>query len=352
MFLGMRPLEQETDIEQVKTYAKAVETQLAQAYETIARLQKKLGEDAQLWANEELRDRLSRLEQKFFGFGREGRKPRPMGHSDQKLNPHSLRPQEESTPAPAEPASTLDDAKKLDYSMTEAEKLEESEMRKVYAGAEAWEEMKGLLQESTEIALTERVYQKVVHRQQKYRLKDAYNTTGKEVIITAKGLVKLREGNTYSVDFALAVVIDKYENHLPLERQRRKMEGEGGLKIDVKTLYSQCEGVHDHVVKILPKIRRDILNDFCAVHIDESPWRIVGSESTGYIWVLSNRIGSFYQFEPTRSGAIAEELLAGYTGAIVSDGYGGYNRVKELTGIRCGHCWAHARHEFYERWDD
>jgi transposase len=348
----MRPLEQETNIEQIKSYAKAVESQLQQAYETIARLQKKLGENSQLWVNEDLRDQLSRLEQKFFGFGCETKKARPVGHTGQKLKAHSVRPHEESTSNQASPPSALDESEKVEYAMTEVELVEESDMRKVYAGAEAWEEIKGLYQESTEITVVERIYKKVVHRQAKYRLKDAYNKTGKEVIITAKGPVKLREGNAYSIDFALAVVLDKYEYHLPLERQRRKMEDESGLTIDVKTLYSQCEAVGAHVEKVLSKIRRDILSDFCAAHVDESTWRIIGAESTGYMWVLSNRLGAYYQFEPTRSGAIAGEILEGYQGAIVSDGYGGYNRFKAVDGIRRGHCWAHARREFYERWDD
>lgn len=348
----MRPLEQETDINQVKAYAKAIESQLAQAYKTIERLQKKLGESSQIWMSEELRDQLTRLERKFFGFGRETVHSRPVGHKDQQLKMHSLRPHDEEARKTSRSFPKVDDPVKVDYAMGKSDLAEESRMRDVHAGAEAWEEIEGLFQESTEITVVERVYRKVIHRQKKYRLKDAYNKTGKEVIVTAKGPVKLREGNSYSVDFALSVVMDKYAYHLPLERQRRKMEDESGLTIDVKTLYDQCKGVHEHVEKILPKIRRDILSDFCAVHIDESPWRILGSESTGYMWVMSNRIGSYYSFEPTRSGAIASELLKGYEGAIVTDGYGGYNRVKDLPSIRRGLCWAHARREFYERWDD
>lgn len=52
--------------------------------------------------------------------------------------------------------------------------------------------MKNFAQESYEITITERIYTKVIHRQKKYRLKDEYNNTGKEVIITAKGPVKLK----------------------------------------------------------------------------------------------------------------------------------------------------------------
>jgi len=105
---------------------------------------------------------------------------------------------------------------------------------------------------------------------------------------------------------------------------------------------------------VIPKIRRDIQADFCAVHLDESPWPINGSkDSDGQMWVMSNRIGCLYRFEPTRSGRIAVEMLKNYKGAAVTDGFSGYNRLpRELEGVRLGGCWGHARREFFERIDD
>ena len=191
----------------------------------------------------------------------------------------------------------------------------------------------------------------MIHKQAKYRLKDEYNDSDKEVIITAPGPVKVKPGMTYSLDFALAVAIDKYEYHLPLERQRRKMES-AGLTIDVKTLYSMCEAIAEHCHAVLPGIKQGIKTDYAAVHLDETPWRILSDKTYGQMWVMSNRLGSYYQFEPTRSGAIAEEMLADYDGAIVTDAFGGYNRLAKKPSIRVQNCWAHARREFFERYDD
>lgn len=100
------------------------------------------------------------------------------------------------------------------------------------------------------------------------------------------------------------------------------------------------------------RIRLDIMNDFCAVHIDESPWLIIGDEKKGQMWAMSNRIGSFYQFEPSRAGEVAEEMLKGYSGSILTDALAAYNRLKDLEGVRKGLCWSHVRREFYERMDD
>jgi transposase len=156
---------------------------------------------------------------------------------------------------------------------------------------------------------------------------------------------------TYSVDFSIAVVTDKYDLHLPLERQRRKMES-ASLTVDVKTLYNLCEAVAEHCQAILPQIRQEIKTDYASVHLDETPWRLLSDRTYGQMWVMSNRLGSYYQFEPTRSGKIAEELLEGYDGAVVCDAYGGYTRLSKKPSIRVQHCWAHARREFFERWAD
>jgi transposase len=235
--------------------------------------------------------------------------------------------------------------------MSDRELTRESILRNIPAGAEAWTEVTGLYQQSKEITIFERVYQEVLHRQCKYRLLPKFNSTGKQVLVTAPGPAKVRPGSRYSVDFAISVASDKYEFHLPLERQRRKMQAQG-LDVDTKTLYGLCEAVAEHCNSIRERVRQDILKDFCAAHLDESPWPIAGQESQGYMWALSNRCGSYYQFEPTRSGKVALELLKNYKGSILTDGYSGYNRAKQKDELRVGQCWAHARREFIDRIDD
>lgn len=130
-------------------------------------------------------------------------------------------------------------------------------------------------------------------------------------------------------------------------RFRRKMASLG-LDIEVKTLYGLCEAVAEHCNAVVPMIKKEIRDDFCAVHLDESPWKILGSDGTSYIWAMSNRIGSYYQFEPSRSGKVAEEILKDYEGSVVTDGYGGYNSIKRDEKMRVQQCWAHTRREFYD----
>jgi transposase len=367
--LVMRELEQETNIEVLREFSGILLKTVDRLQSAVTQLTRenrahegKEDEPApsQDWLNTELKDQLTRLQKKFFGFGREtlpDKPGRPIGHDDQDVLALTSRPQEKMTPAPTAgtpKASALgSEIESKAHDFLTPDLVAESLTRglPMSAGADAWKKIANLTEDTVEITITERTYRKVIHRQAKYRLKDEYNTSDKEVIITAPGPVKVKPGMTYSVDFALAVASDKYEYHLPLERQRRKMEA-AGLAIDVKTLYSMCEAVAEHCHAILPAIRHEIKTDYAAVHLDETPWRILSDKTNGQMWVMSNRLGSYYQFEPTRSGAIAEEMLKGYDGAIVTDAFGGYNRLSKKPTIRVQNCVAHARREFFERFDD
>lgn len=77
----------------------------------------------------------------------------------------------------------------------------------------------------------------------------------------------------------------------------------------------------------LPKrIKEDILTCGEVPHLDETPRKITTRhQSNGYMWVLSNPAGSFYQFDPKpRWGAVAKELIGSYRGPAMTDGYSGY----------------------------
>jgi transposase len=76
------------------------------------------------------------------------------------------------------------------------------------------------------------------------------------------------------------------------------------------------------------------------------------AQSNSYMWVLRSTLPTssavLFRYEPTRSGDVAKELLRDFTGALMVDGYEGYNAacIKNDT-TRLG-CWAHARRKFIE----
>ena len=344
----MVPLEQESNIEVLRAYSILATREVQRLSKELAEARKQHVEQGCL--SQELRDRLVKLQELFFGFGRERPEHRPATHhKNPQLLLHGTRQGDEAQSQRAsaeEPASTQP---KMCFYKLAAEELKTEALSRGFEMSQAsdWEEVKGLTQDSVEITVIERVYEKVIHKQQKYRFRPSIGTD-KEIIVTAPGPAKLKPGCKYSVDFALSVVSDKYEYHLPLERQRRKMEA-SGLDVAVKTLYGLCEAVAEHATHVLPQIREDIFNDGrVAVHLDETTWPILGSDSRSYLWVMSNRSATYFQFEPTRSGKIAEEMLKGFSGAIISDGFSGYDRFKQRPDIIVGNCWSHVRREFYD----
>ena len=217
-----------------------------------------------------------------------------------------------------------------------------------------WIKVDGLFDQSTEIEIIERSFKKVIHKKQKYKLKSEFNNTDKDhVFISAEGPVKLIPGSSYSIDFAVSTVVDKYLNHLPLERQCRMMDSLGLKNMKPQVLYNLAKVVSIHLEPIVEKIKNEILNNLL-IHSDETPWPINNSkDSDGYMWIIANNLGSYYRFEPTRSGKVVKETLAHFSGVVMTDGYSGYyqfrdDHKKNLNQNKLAMCHAHARRYFFE----
>ncbi|MFZ4405328.1 MAG: IS66 family transposase [Pseudobdellovibrionaceae bacterium] len=221
-----------------------------------------------------------------------------------------------------------------------------------------WEKVENLFDESTEIEIVERSYKKIIHKKQKYKLKAEFNQTEKEnVFISANGTTKLLPGASYSVDFAVSTVVDKYLNHLPLERQVRMMDSLGLMNIKPQVLYNLAKITSIYLEPVVDQIREEILSSK-VVHSDETPWPINNKkDSDGYMWIVTNNRGSFYRFEPTRSGKVIRETLKDFKGIVVTDGYAGYaqfkdDHAKNINQNKLAMCHAHARRYFFEIKDD
>jgi transposase len=102
-------------------------------------------------------------------------------------------------------------------------------------------EMPGQTEDADEIDVVERRFALVKHRRQKYRC--ACNGC----IDTAPGPLRLAtrpdvRGRRYSLAFAVEVAVNKYVDHLPLERQARVMSREG-LTIESQTLWDHLDAL-------------------------------------------------------------------------------------------------------------
>lgn len=287
------------------------------------------------------KDQLLIFRKMIFGRGSERISDRSRTEDQLLLHSHSLVP-----PIKEKQVEKLEE-KFIEHGFTQEELKAESKTREIAnPSADQWEEIPKFYDESTEVTVVERQYKLEKHRRKKWKLKSEFSPE-KEVIITAPGPAKLIPGCTYSIDFAVSVVSDKYISHMPLERQTREMQSLGLKKIHTKTLYNLCMAAGVHLEPLAEKIRREILESGMCIHCDETPWPIqIKEQDDGYMWILANGTGSFYSFEPTRSGKVIERMVSEYKGPVLVDGYAGYNRLKAIDGITVAYCWAHARRKF------
>ncbi|MCC7406213.1 MAG: IS66 family transposase [Bdellovibrionales bacterium] len=227
----------------------------------------------------------------------------------------------------------------------------ESELRGIEnPSGDQWEEMRGSFDKLTTIQIIERSYERQEHLKKKYRLKDEFNPDRdeKDVIVTAPGPAALLPGMNYDTDFVASVVADKFISHMPLDRQRKEMESLGLAGMRTSTLSRHCALSAASFEEMAERIKSELLGTggSVALHLDETPWKIQNKdERDGYMWVISNRLGSYYFFKPTRAGEVIKEALTGYAGRVLTDGYAGYNILEEA-GIEQAFCWSHGRRNF------
>jgi hypothetical protein len=127
-----------------------------------------------------------------------------------------------------------------------------------------------------------------------------------------------------------------------------------GLVVDAQTLFDQLWALHQ---LLLPAYVRLGLTQH-AQHLlfaDETPWPLHDKKgghaapSKWHIWTLVSDVGVYYEIHGGRDSAAAEELLAGFAGYVMCDGYKAYDALaKKYPELKLVQCWVHARRYFVE----
>lgn len=225
--------------------------------------------------------------------------------------------------------------------------LGESEQRCDACGGQlaAWDDQ---FEESEEIDVLERQFVLRKHKRQKYRCACG------GCIKTAPPPLKLFEGARYSISFAIDVAVGKYLDHLPLERQVRIMERDG-LVVTSQTLWDYLDSLARWLKPVYERIRADLLGrDLLGA--DETRWHLLGKKgqiegtANWQVWALCAADAVCYRIEDSRSTRAAHNLLDGFTGTLMVDGYGAYEALAKDADhrVRLVFCWAHVRRKFVE----
>ena len=151
------------------------------------------------------------------------------------------------------------------------------------------------------------------------------------------------------------ITVCKYADALPLYRQERILQ-RIGVDIPRATLANWMIRA-GQLVQPLINLMRDRLLDYDIVQMDETPVQVLreaGRRAQSKSYLRVQRGGPpdgrviLYDYDPSRSGAVPQRLLAGYSGYLQTDGYEGYNAVVAGNGLKQLGCMAHARRRFDE----
>ena len=216
----------------------------------------------------------------------------------------------------------------------------------------------GLSEDSEEITLVERTYKVALNRRQKYRCRCHAN------VVTAPGPSKLIPGGRYSTEFAISVAVDKYVDHVPLERQVDRMARQG-LKVTSATLFDQIAPLAEVLAPSYEAILKQLLAG-PILHVDETGWLLAPNgtrlgrkrhrkkQFTATVWGLCSERLAYYALLDSKSTEAGKSLLAPYSGAVVADGYQVYEILSkpdpdgERPGYSLVNCWAHVLRKFRE----
>jgi hypothetical protein len=96
----------------------------------------------------------------------------------------------------------------------------------------------------------------------------------------------------------------------------------------------------------------ELLLDCNVLQVDESPYDLIDKNRAGkkikkgYVWTLFGDALApyvYFQFQADRTGETAQKLIKGFSGFLVTDGYGGYDWYR---ADRSANCNVHSRRYF------
>jgi transposase len=150
------------------------------------------------------------------------------------------------------------------------------------------------------------------------------------------------EGSLADASTLAQVIVDKFANHLPLNRQSQDFE-RIGLSLSKQNLSNWILKSSDLLDIIYQKMKDELLSKDI-LHADETTVQVLkesGKEakSKSFMWLYqTSRYDTpvvIYDYHPSRSGKIPREFLKDFSGYLHVDGYSGYHNLDNVTLVGC-----------------
>lgn len=150
---------------------------------------------------------------------------------------------------------------------------------------------------------------------------------------------------------AAYICVSKFCDHLPLYRQRGQLK-RAGLEVSDSTMGDWLACTATLLEPLGAALGKQVLaQDY--LQVDESPIPVQDDHNEngirkGYHWVYHAPVikAVLFDYRPGRSAEFPTEVLKDFTGALQTDGYGGYDKLAARDGITGLACMAHARRYF------
>ena len=201
-----------------------------------------------------------------------------------------------------------------------------------------------------EVAYTRGSCRLIVHRIISYGLPEDLATDRRVTEITADPPPRAVEGCLAHPSLLSWIIVQRFDHHLPYDRQRRILDYEG-LPVTRQTLTEWTLQSGEALAPIAAELARQIRAG-PVLQIDDTPVRSLRSMTKrAFFWVTANPdvSGVAFTYTPGRSAdSIVPIIGHGFEGWLVGDGYqGNHNAARKTAGpvINCG-CWAHVLRKF------
>jgi transposase len=157
------------------------------------------------------------------------------------------------------------------------------------------------------------------------------------------------------------ILVEKYANHQPLNRQSEHYEREG-IELSLSTMADHVGACAAVLMPLYGLIKAHV---FAAarIHGDDTTVPVLAKVKTriGRLWTYVRDDRPFggrdppaavFFYSADRAGIHPEQHLAGYSGILQADAYAGFNTVykgdRRPGAITEAACWAHGRRNFFE----
>ena len=171
-----------------------------------------------------------------------------------------------------------------------------------------------------------------------------------QTIINTQAPNNVLEKSVADVSFLAGMLVDKFQFHLPLNRQHQRLDA-AGIELSRSTLLNLSKKAIALLEPIVDAQWQSILMSK-TLAMDETPLKAgrkeKGKMRQAYLWpVFGENQEIVFHYTANRNHSLVAELLKGFEGTLLSDGYQAYSAfAKANEGVTHAECWAHTRRHF------